>query len=102
MGHAGGKSKVSRAALRIEPHTGSNRFEQRGLSRAVLPDEERYRGMEPDRLDVPDSRQIERVLLPGRDLGGIQTDFDQEWLALQILALHRTTRRLRPLKRWLA
>jgi len=97
MGDTGRESKVSRAALGIESHTCSNRFEQRGLSRPVLPDEERYSGMEPDRLDVSDSRQIERVLLAGRDLGRIQTDFDQEWLALQILALQRTTRWLRPL-----
>lgn len=60
---AGGKVEVACPAFRIEPPGNSDGFEERGLAAAILPDEERNRGMQWQNVEIPYRRQRKGITL---------------------------------------
>lgn len=66
--------EVLRAALRVEAREDRDRFDQRGLSRPVLADEERDLRIERELVEGPDRRNRERIRARVRDALADQPD----------------------------
>jgi len=81
--------EVPASPFRVEPERNGDRFEQSGLSRTVLADEERHGRMQLQCVQRRDRRDVERILEKRRDLLPHQLDGGKEGTIDVFGAIHR-------------